>query len=339
MTESDENQKVLYQDEKVEKKNGETLTTRRKSVMELNPDGSTTIIDSIVSTTVKSEIKLDGNTKVNVSEVDAELDDKKYIEAMRVKNQLAILKDTNQLICMIPLSAAELILKKIGRNLEHDFNIFSFGIYSLEEINEIRKSMIIEQAKEKKNFTKDLDMVLTPIERLKKKGKKLDGTLFKNVQDRLDFIKAEEERKKREEEEKKRKEEEEKRLQMELKKQRKEKAVKKLKEIRNANRLEILTKKFKQYKNNCEEMKLYEQKRKIETGKKVLRLKIKRDGKEEEVEVDNEEETGTKKGKGKNKNKKNKKNKKKEFVGAPDVYGGEVTGMRRDLIRSTKLNS
>ena len=29
----------------------------------------------------------------------------------------------------------------------------------------------------------------------------------------------------------------------------------------------------------------------------------------------------------------------KEFVGAPDVYGGEVTGMRRDLIRSTKFKS
>ena len=29
----------------------------------------------------------------------------------------------------------------------------------------------------------------------------------------------------------------------------------------------------------------------------------------------------------------------KEFIGAPDVYGGEVTGMRRDLIRSTKFKS
>ena len=287
MTESGDNQKVLYQDEKVEKKGGETLTTRRKSVMALNEDGSTTITDSIVSTTVKNEIKLDGNTKVNVSEVDAELDDKKYIEAMRAKNELAILKDANQLVCMIPLSAAELILKKIGCNLEQNFSMFSFGIYSLEEINEIRKSMVIEQPKEKKNFTKNFDMLMTHIDRLKRKGKKLDVTLFKNVQDKLDFIKAEEERKKREEEERKRKEEEknrkeeeEKRLQMELKKQRKEKAIKKLKEIRNANRLEILTKKFKQYKNNCEEMKVCEQNRKIETGKKVLRLKMKRDGKE-----------------------------------------------------------
>ena len=282
MTESDENQKVLYQDEKVEKKNGETLTTRRKSVMELNPDGSTTIIDSIVSTTVKSEIKLDGNTKVNVSEVDAELDDKKYIEAMRVKNQLAILKDTNQLICMIPLSAAELILKKIGRNLEHDFNIFSFGIYSLEEINEIRKSMIIEQAKEKKNFTKDLDMVLTPIERLKKKGKKLDGTLFKNVQDRLDFIKAEEERKKREEEEKKRKEEEEKRLQMELKKQRKEKAVKKLKEIRNANRLYNSLEEEKNEQENERYLNTFVNQNKIINNKAPVETENKEEKKEEE---------------------------------------------------------
>ena len=39
------------------------------------------------------------------------------------------------------------------------------------------------------------------------------------------------------------------------------------------------------------------------------------------------------------KKEKERKNHIKEFVGAPDVYGGEVTGMRRDLIRSTKLNS
>jgi hypothetical protein len=39
-------------------------------------------------------------------------------------------------------------------------------------------------------------------------------------------------------------------------------------------------KKFKQYRNNCEQLRLVEQKKKIETEKKVLRLKIKRDGKE-----------------------------------------------------------
>ena len=297
MSENNNNKKTLFEDEKEEKKNGETLVTKRKSIMEVNPDGSTTITDSIVSSSLKNEIKLDENTKVNVSEVDAELDDKKYIDAMRSKNQLAVLKDSNQMICMIPLSAAENILKKMGGTLEEDFSTFAFGIYSLEEINEIRKSMIIEPTKKPPNFTKDFNIYMPHIERIKRNNNLLNNNLFKNVQDKLDFIKAEEERKKREEEERKKKLEEAKQLKLLEKEKRKEKACNKLKKIRNDNRLEILAKKFGQYRNNCEQLRLTEQRKKIETEKKVLRLKIKKDGNnpeggkpENENEGENDEE-------------------------------------------------
>ena len=278
MTENDGDKKTLFTEEKTEQKDGETLTTKRKSIMQVNPDGSTTITDSIVSTSVKNEIKLDENTKINVSEVDADLDDKKYIQAMREKNQLAVLKDTNKMICIIPLKAAENILKKMGGSLEEDFSSFAFGIYSMEEINEIRKSLVYEKPKKVfVNIIKDFDIIMPPLERLPRNNKQLNSLLFQNVQEKLDMIKAEEERKRREEEERRKKLEEANRLKLIEKEKRKEKACNKLKKIRNDNRLEILKIKFGQYRKNCEELRLVEQRKKVETEKKVLRLKIKRD--------------------------------------------------------------
>ena len=188
MTENDGDKKTLFTEEKTEQKDGETLTTKRKSIMQVNPDGSTTITDSIVSTSVKNEIKLDENTKINVSEVDADLDDKKYIQAMREKNQLAVLKDTNKMICIIPLKAAENILKKMGGSLEEDFSSFAFGIYSMEEINEIRKSLVYEKPKKVfVNIIKDFDIIMPPLERLPRNNKQLNSLLFQNVQEKLDM--------------------------------------------------------------------------------------------------------------------------------------------------------
>ena len=292
MTENAGKEKTLTQNEEETVDNdGNTVTTKRKSVMQINPDGSTTITDSLVSSTVKNEIKLDSNTKVNVSEVDAELDDKKYIEALRSKDVLAVLKDANKMICLLPLSAGENILKKMGSSLQNDFSLFSFGIYSLEEINEIRKTSSFEKPQKPPNYTKDFKVYMTPVYKLGRNKKYLNSIVFKKVQERLDFLKAEEERKKREEEERKRKEEEKKRQEEEQKKKlaeekarRKEKACNKLKQIRDANRLEILKLKFAQYKKNCEDSKLYEQTRKIETEKKVLRLKVKRGAKGDGLE-------------------------------------------------------
>ena len=292
MTENAEDTKVTSQTEQTIDKDGNTITTKRKSIMQINPDGSTTITDSLISSTVKNEIKLDANTKVNVSEVDAELDDKKYIEALRSKDILAVLKDANQMICLIPLSAGENILKKMGSSLQKDFSLFSFGIYSLEEINEIRKTSTIEKPQKPPNYTKDFLVYIPPVYRLGRNKKYLNSIVFKKIQERLDFLKAEEERKKREEEERKRKEEEKKRQEEEMKRKlaeekakRKEKACNKLKQIRESNRLEILKIKFAQYRKNCEDSKLYEQTRKTETEKKVLRLKIKRDAKGDGIEA------------------------------------------------------
>ena len=199
MTETNESTKILSQDEETTQKDGATTTTKRKSIMEVNPDGSTTITDSIISSTKKNEINLDANTKVNVSEVDAELEDSKYIDILRQKDQLAILKDDNQMICAIPLKAGENILKKMGSSLERDFSLFNFSIYSLEEINEIRKQFLMNMARPEKppNFTKDFYIYMPPLEKLGRSKKNLSNIVFKKVQEKLDFIKAEEERKKK----------------------------------------------------------------------------------------------------------------------------------------------
>ena len=93
----------------------------------------------------KSEIKLDSNTKVKVSEVDADQDDQPFLDAIKKKGQLAILKDSNHYICNIKLKMMEDILKKMGTNLSNEINLIAFGIYSMEEINKI-KSKFLEVA-------------------------------------------------------------------------------------------------------------------------------------------------------------------------------------------------
>ena len=105
------------------------------------------------------------------------------------------------MICIIPLASAENILKKMGTTLEKDFSIFAFGIYTLEEINEIRKSMQIEKPIKKVNFTKDFYIIMPPLEKLNRNKHQLNSIIFKKVKDLMEKLKAEEERKKIEEEE------------------------------------------------------------------------------------------------------------------------------------------
>ena len=126
-----------------------------------------------------------------------------------------------------------------------------------------------------------------------KNEKKMDNNIFINIQEKLDFIKAEEERKRKEEEERKKKLEEENRIKMKIKEEKRERAKLKLKQIRQDNIKEILMKKFTQYRNNINSLKIVETSTKKETEKKVLRLKIKKEPKnkiDEEAEKKKKEE-------------------------------------------------
>ena len=122
-------------------KNGSNTITRKENSIHTNADGKTTITSNEVSKSVKNEIQLDSDTKVKVSEVDAGQDDAMYLELIKKKDQLAILKDTNHYICMLSVKHMENIFKKMGSNLKEEINLIAFGIYSMEEINEIKKIM------------------------------------------------------------------------------------------------------------------------------------------------------------------------------------------------------
>ena len=123
-----------------------------------------------------------------------------------------------------------IINPKLKLSIKEEINLIAFGIYSMEEINEIKKSFIIDVPKVVfENVTKNWEIKQPEINKLKNNGKKLDDKIFINVQEKIDFIKAEEERKRKEEEERKRKEEEENRRKMEIKEQKREKAKLKLK--------------------------------------------------------------------------------------------------------------
>ena len=153
----------------------------------------------------KNEIKLDSNTKVDVSEVDADQDDVQFMQAIKKKGQLAILKDSNHYICNIKLKMLEDILKKMGTNLNDEINLIAFGIYSMEEINK-RNSRILEVAPIKfENVKRYFEVKEPQLIRLNANEKKMDNNIFINIQEKIDFIKAEEERKKKEEEERKKK--------------------------------------------------------------------------------------------------------------------------------------
>ena len=275
-------------------KNGSNTITKKENSIHTNADGKTTITSNEVSKSVKNEIQLDSDTKVKVSEVDAGQDDAMYLELIKKKDQLAILKDTNHYICMLSVKHMENIFKKMGSNLKDEINLISFGIYSMEEINEIKKSFILDVPKVVfENVTKNFEVKLPELNKMNQNKNYLNNKIFENVQDKIDFIKAEEERKRKEEEERKRKIEEEKKRQMEIKEKKREKAKMKLKKIREDNIKEILMKKFKQYRNNIQGLKIVETKKTTETEKKVLRLKIKKDPKNnaaEEAKKKKEEE-------------------------------------------------
>ena len=275
-------------------KNGSNTITKKENSIHTNADGKTTITSNEVSKSVKNEIQLDSDTKVKVSEVDAGQDDAMYLELIKKKDQLAILKDTNHYICMLSVKHMENIFKKMGSNLKDEINLIAFGIYSMEEINEIKKSFILDVPKVVfENVTKNFEVKLPELNKMNQNKNYLNNKIFENVQDKIDFIKAEEERKRKEEEERKRKIEEEKKRQMEMKEKNREKAKMKLKKIREDNIKEILMKKFKQYRNNIQGLKIVETKKTTETEKKVLRLKIKKDPKnkaDEEAKKKKEEE-------------------------------------------------
>ena len=104
-----------------------------------NDDGSITYISQITEKKVGIGIIPDAQ-KVEEISLGVSAEDTKYVDAIRAKKELGILFD-DKLSTYISVNAFENILKKMDENLDNYFDALSFGIYSYQEIIELKKSI------------------------------------------------------------------------------------------------------------------------------------------------------------------------------------------------------
>ena len=102
--------------------------------------GTTTLSENILTSFQLNEIKLENSTIIGTKLVETDNSDKRYLKAIKRKGEIAIIKDEKQLIDIIKLKSLEKILKLIGTTLPKFYYDISFGIYSCEEIVELRKT-------------------------------------------------------------------------------------------------------------------------------------------------------------------------------------------------------
>ena len=200
---------------------GQKVTTTTTKTVTQKEDGSTRISERIVTKKQGNEINVADSTIVGEKEVVAGNNDTQYIDAIKTKGELAILKGENQLMNIVNLESFEVILRLMGINLNEFYYYVSFGIYSSEEIYEFRKSIStkIENKDKVDEYYKDYDYMTESDDKLILPTL-FGDEIFENVQKRIDIIMAEQKRKKVEEElrlkqeseEKRRKDEEELRI-------------------------------------------------------------------------------------------------------------------------------
>ena len=178
--------------------------TRGKSVIK-NEDGTTSYVDSeIVHKTGTGFIG--EPTKIEEYSLGVSQGDTKYVDAIKSKEDLAIMYD-DKLITYIKVKSFERILQLMKESLGTYFDSLAYGIYSSEEIYELRNSLRVEAPK-KDTFTATFDLYMEGENKLNKFSK-LTENLFDNVQKQFDRIKEEERKRKAEEEARKKAEEEE----------------------------------------------------------------------------------------------------------------------------------
>ena len=131
----------IPKEETLIQQDGTRTTISRTSVVTNNMDGSKTITNTITTLTKTNKIKLDENTKIQSFTKEIDNEEKIYLNCLKTKNELAILKGENFIICNINLKSCEKIFMLMGEILEENFEIISFGIYSSEEIYEMKQKV------------------------------------------------------------------------------------------------------------------------------------------------------------------------------------------------------
>ena len=229
----------------------ENLETSSKHTEITNDDGSITYLSQTTEKKTGTGIISDPQ-KVEEISLGVSAEDTKYVDAIRSKKELGILFD-DKLITYISVNAFEKILKFMDEDLDNYFDSLSFGIYSSKEINELKESIKTIPPLKIENIQRFFDI---NFEEDKNKFDKLtdfNDDLFLSVDNELESIRLEEERKKREEEERLRKLEEEQKYRKIIRRNK----IKTLFEenMNTYEPIEIIRRRVKQYKEGIEEAK------------------------------------------------------------------------------------
>ena len=124
------------------------------SLINHNTIGTTTLSENILTTFQTNEINIENSTIIGTKLVEADNNDERYLKAINKKGEIAIIKDENSLIDIIKLKSLEKILQLTGTTLNEYYYDISFGIYSCEEIVELRKTSDSNTINQNNNISK-----------------------------------------------------------------------------------------------------------------------------------------------------------------------------------------
>ena len=127
------------------------------SIINHNTIGTSTLSENILTTFHTNEINLENSTIIGTKLVEADNNDERYLKAIKQKGEIAIIKDENKLIEIIKLKSFGKILALIGTTLNEYYYDISCGIYSCEEIVELRKTSDSNSINQNNNIKKYQD--------------------------------------------------------------------------------------------------------------------------------------------------------------------------------------
>ena len=168
----------------------EIINTITSSIINHNKDGTTSISENILTTVQTNEINIEKSSIIGTKLVEADNNDQRYLKAIKQKGEVAILKDENKLVEIIKLETLNRILRLIGTNLKEFYYDISFGIYSCEEIIELRKSYETKFPGQRNNFNNDYDYFncYLPHEKQLEKINLSNDIIFDTVQKKINIL-------------------------------------------------------------------------------------------------------------------------------------------------------
>ena len=182
------------EDELVNFDNKKTKTVS-SSIIKHNNYSNSNVPDNLLASIQTNEINVENSTVIGTKLVETDNNDERYLKAIKQKGEIAILKGENKLIEIIKLETLEKILSLLQITLKEFYYDISFGIYSCEEIVELRKRLETNSSLKNENFKKNSDnhnYNLNLDGNIKKISLSNDN-IIDTIQKKLDLIKGEKE--------------------------------------------------------------------------------------------------------------------------------------------------